>query len=48
MALIGMLHYRKKPYGIRKAYACAAVAKMEGIEFFYFSYKGIDFKLKEN
>lgn len=47
MALIGMLHYRKKPYGIRKAYACAAVAKMEGIEFFYFSYKGIDFKLRK-
>ena len=32
---------------VQKAYACAAVAKMEGIEFFYFSYKGIDFKLRK-
>jgi glutathione synthase/RimK-type ligase-like ATP-grasp enzyme len=37
MVTVGMLHFRKHPQKVKKAYACAAVAKMEGIEFFYFS-----------
>lgn len=37
MALIGMLHYRNHPNNVSKSYACAAVAKLEGHEFFYFS-----------
>lgn len=44
MTLIGMLHYRKSPNQVRKAFACAAVAKMEGVEFVYFSYSGVDFE----
>lgn len=38
-----MLHYRKHPKEIKKAYAFAAVAKMEDVEFFYFSYHCVDF-----
>lgn len=34
MASIGMLHHRKDPINVRKAYAFAAVAKVEGIDFF--------------
>ena len=41
-----MLHYRKSPSEVKKAYACAAVAKMEGIPFFYFSYSTVDFNRK--
>ncbi|MEH7470441.1 YheC/YheD family protein, partial [Priestia megaterium] len=37
MASIGMLHHRKDPINVRKAYAFAAVAKVEGIDFFYFT-----------
>lgn len=44
MCRIGMLHYRKHPQEVRKAYPFAAVAKMEGIDFFYFSFNNIDFK----
>ncbi|MGP7817102.1 YheC/YheD family endospore coat-associated protein [Niallia sp. 01092] len=44
MSLIGMLHYQKHPEQVTKAYAFAAVAKMEGIDFFYFSYSGVDFE----
>jgi glutathione synthase/RimK-type ligase-like ATP-grasp enzyme len=40
---IGMLHYRKNPREVKKAYPFAAVAKMEGIPFFYFSYNNVDF-----
>ncbi|MFD1735478.1 YheC/YheD family protein [Bacillus salitolerans] len=47
MILIGMLHYRKSPEDERKAFACAAVAKMEGVEFIYFSYGGVDFAQKK-
>lgn len=32
-----MLYHRKHPIQVKKAYNCAAVAKMEGIEFYYFS-----------
>lgn len=38
-----MLHYRKNPTNVRKAYAYAAVAKMEGIPFYYFSFNNVDF-----
>lgn len=37
MTLIGMLHYRGHPSKLKKAYACAAIAKLEGHEFYYFS-----------
>jgi glutathione synthase/RimK-type ligase-like ATP-grasp enzyme len=40
---IGMLHYRKNPEDVKKAYPFAAVAKMEGIHFFYFSFNNVDF-----
>lgn len=43
MKLIGMLHYRRKPHNVKKAYAFASVAKMDGIEFVYFSYRAVDF-----
>lgn len=39
-----MLHHRYDPAVVKKAYACAAVAKMEGVNFFYFSYQGVDFE----
>lgn len=39
-----MLHYRKNPTNVRKAYPYAAVAKMEGIPFYYFSFNNVDFK----
>jgi hypothetical protein len=42
---IGMLHYRKNPQEVKKAYPFAAVAKMEGIPFFYFSFNNVDFDL---
>ena len=38
-----MLHYRKNPTEVKKAYPCAAVAKMEGIPFIYFTFNNIDF-----
>jgi glutathione synthase/RimK-type ligase-like ATP-grasp enzyme len=47
MTLIGMLHYRKSPEKVKKAYAFAAVAKMEGVDFIYFSYNSIDFNKRK-
>ncbi|WP_053362712.1 YheC/YheD family protein [Bacillus sp. FJAT-27251] len=47
MTLIGMLHYRKKPDKDKKAYAYAAAAKMEGIPFLYFSYRGVDLESRK-
>ncbi|MBM6618231.1 YheC/YheD family protein [Bacillus suaedaesalsae] len=47
MTLIGMLHYRKTPAQVKKAFACAAVAKMEGVDFVYFSYHSVDFELEK-
>ncbi|KAA0546557.1 YheC/YheD family protein [Bacillus sp. BGMRC 2118] len=44
MTLIGMLHYRLDPIHVRKAFACAAAAKMEGVQFIYFSYGAVDFE----
>ncbi|PEB51835.1 alpha-L-glutamate ligase [Bacillus pseudomycoides] len=37
MVIIGMLHHRKDPRDVKKAYAYAAVAKAEGVTFFYFT-----------
>jgi hypothetical protein len=37
MTLIGMLHHRADPNNVNKAYAYAAVAKAEGVDFFYFT-----------
>lgn len=37
MTLIGMLHHRLDPNNVKKVYAYAAVAKVEGISFFYFT-----------
>jgi len=42
MTVIGMLHSRKDPENVKKAYACAAVSKMEGVDFFYFSFGTVD------
>lgn len=44
MVTVGMLHYRKHPDKVKKAYTCAAVAKMEGIEFYYFSPNSVRFE----
>ncbi len=46
MIIIGMLHHRKDPYKVRKAYAYAAVAKAEGVELLFFSPKAVDFNQK--
>ncbi|MEH7747441.1 YheC/YheD family protein [Neobacillus drentensis] len=40
---IGMLHFRKKPTEVKKAYPFAAVAKMEGIPFYYFTFNNVNF-----
>ena len=37
-----MMHHRKNPARVNKAYACAAVAKAEGIPFYYFTPAGVD------
>ncbi|MBS4215104.1 MULTISPECIES: YheC/YheD family endospore coat-associated protein [Neobacillus] len=37
MTLIGMLHHRADPNKVKKAYAYAAAAKAEGVDFFYFT-----------
>ncbi|MEH7350940.1 YheC/YheD family endospore coat-associated protein [Gottfriedia acidiceleris] len=37
MTLIGMLHHRADPRNVKKAYAYAAAAKAEGVNFFYFT-----------
>jgi hypothetical protein len=47
MGLIGMLHYRKYPHDVIKAYPYAAVAKMEEIPFFYFSFDAVDFEKRK-
>lgn len=46
MVTVGMLHSRRHPRKVKKAYICAAVAKMEGIEFYYFSPHGVSFEEK--
>lgn len=42
-----MLHHRKNPEKVKKSYAYAAVAKMEGAELLYFSPKAVDFEQKK-
>ncbi|MGX5633232.1 YheC/YheD family endospore coat-associated protein [Bacillus thuringiensis] len=37
MTIIGMLHHKKNPNSVKKAYTYAAVAKAEGVDFFYFT-----------
>lgn len=44
MTVIGMIHHKRKPDQVPKAYALQAVAKMEGMSFFYFTYEDIDFE----
>jgi len=44
VVLIGMLHHRKHPDKVKKAYAYAAVAKAEGAELLYFSPKNVNFE----
>ncbi|HEY8364792.1 MAG TPA: YheC/YheD family protein [Haloplasmataceae bacterium] len=46
MILIGMLHHRKHPKSVIKAYAYAAVARLEGAELLFFSPKAVDFAEK--
>lgn len=41
-----MLHYRKHPDKVKKAYVCATVAKMEDIGFYYFSPRNVKFEDK--
>ncbi|AXI00020.1 UDP-N-acetylmuramoyl-tripeptide--D-alanyl-D-alanine ligase [Sporosarcina sp. PTS2304] len=43
MTLIGMLHHRKDPKTVVKAYAFAAVAEAEGAQFYYFSPGEVNF-----
>ena len=43
MTTIGMLHHRLNPETVIKSYAFAAVAKAEGIDFFYFTPKRVNF-----
>jgi hypothetical protein len=42
--LIGMLHNRKDPNKVSRAYLYSAIAKLEGADFFYFTTKGVDFQ----
>ncbi|WP_226665474.1 YheC/YheD family protein [Metabacillus litoralis] len=44
MTLIGMLHRRKNPSFLKRAYAYAAVSKMENVDFFYFSFESVNFQ----
>lgn len=46
MPLIGMFHYRAKPDMVSRAYTYASIAKMEGIEFFFFSSKRVNLETK--
>ncbi|KSU64401.1 hypothetical protein AS034_00740 [[Bacillus] enclensis] len=47
MKMVGMLHHRSQPHRVKKAYACAAVAKMQDINFCYFTYSGVNKKDKK-
>ncbi|MBP3041248.1 YheC/YheD family protein [Bacillaceae bacterium Marseille-Q3522] len=47
MEFIAMLHHRKHPSRVKKTYPFAAVAKTEGVEFYYFSYRNVDFETKK-
>lgn len=43
MTIIGMLHHRLDPKTVLKSYAYAAVAKAEGVDFFYFTPRKVNF-----
>lgn len=47
MTTIGMLHHRKDPETVLKSYAFAAVAKAEGVTFFYFSPRTVNFTTRK-
>lgn len=42
MPVVGMMHHKENPARVKKAYACAAVAKAEGISFYYFTPGKVD------
>jgi glutathione synthase/RimK-type ligase-like ATP-grasp enzyme len=42
-----MLHHLNSPQEVKKAYPFAAAAKMEGIDFYYFSFQAVDFERKK-
>lgn len=44
MVLVGMLNYRKHPDEVKKAFACAAVAKMMDIDFVFFTAGNVNFE----
>jgi len=46
MELIGMLHHRKLPMNVTKAYAYAAVCKAEGAEMLFFSPRAVNLEEK--
>ncbi|XMB67240.1 YheC/YheD family protein [Mycoplasmatota bacterium zrk1] len=45
--LIGVMHSRRDPNTVSKIYTLAAVAKLEGVDLFYFSPSQIDFTKKK-
>ncbi|MCU5409074.1 YheC/YheD family protein [Bacillus cereus] len=47
MTVIGMLHHRDNPNIIKKTYAYAAVAKAEGLTFFYFTLGKVNIKTEK-
>ncbi|WP_273125068.1 YheC/YheD family endospore coat-associated protein [Bacillus weihaiensis] len=47
MIKVGMLSHRKHPTSVFKAYAFAAVAKLEDVLFYFFSPSQVDFNKKE-
>lgn len=47
MTTIGMLHHRLDPETVLKSYAYAAVAKAEGVDFFYFTPRRVDFSTRK-
>ena len=48
MTIIGMLHHREDPNNVKKAYAYAAVAKAEGVDFFYFTPGKVNIETAKN
>ena len=47
MTTIGMLHHRRDPKTVLKSYAFAAVAKAEGVPFFYFTPRMVNFTTRK-
>ncbi len=42
MPVVGMMHHKTDPSRVNRAYACATVAKAEGIPFYYFTPDEVD------